>query len=153
MLSLLKRFRGNSQMKKSNNENECTAKKDDEPDFKKGAAQGLHRLLSACLKGSFEYRWFSLIAAFICWSIFLWVGIYEMLAGGGLLALVWLAIGVPPALIVLFSIRYYLRSKMFRAYKLDLLLLEYRSLSDALTKLCGSRKEETPKEETTSAAS
>ena len=74
-------------MKKTNNENECTAKKDDEPDFKKGAAQGLHRLLSACLKGSFEYRWFSLIAAFICWSIFLWVGIYEMLVGGGLFAL------------------------------------------------------------------
>ena len=153
MLSLLKRFRGNNQMKKSNNENECTTKKDEEPNFKKGAAQGLHRLLSACLKGSFEYRWFSLIAAFICWSIFLWVGICEMLVGGGLLALIWLAIGVPPALIVLFSIRYYLRSKMFRAYKLDLLLLEYRSLSDTLTKLCGSRKEETPKEETTSAAS
>lgn len=140
-------------MKKNNDEEKMKWDETDEPDFKKGAAQGLHRLLSACLKGSFEYRWLSLIAAFICWSIFLWVGIYEMLVGGGLLALVWLAIGVPPALILLFSIRYYLRSKMFHAYKLDLLLLEYRSLSDTLTKLCGSHKEETPKEETTSAAS
>lgn len=128
-------------------------KKEDDPDFTKGASQGLKNLLSACLKSSFEYRWFSLIAAFVCWSIFLWSGIYEMLVGGGLLSLVWLAIGVPPALIVLFSIRYYLRSKMFRAYKLDFLLLEYRSISDTLTKLRDFRKEETPKEETTSASS
>lgn len=138
-------------MKKNNREEKIESDETEEPDFEKGASKGLSSLLKACLKTTFAYRWFALIAAFVCWSIFLWAGIYGMLTDGGRLSLIWLAVGVPPAASVLVCIRYYLRSKMFRAYKLDLLLLEYRSISDTLAKLGEARKEETPKEETTSA--